>query len=39
MHQLKIRKEECKKLKIEQKFTTGAIIGKIELYDVKNMKH
>jgi predicted transcriptional regulator len=32
---IKIRKEECKKLKIEQKFTTGAIIGKIELYDVK----
>jgi len=32
---IKIRKEECKKLKMGQKFTTGAIIGKAELYDVK----
>ena len=32
---IKIRKEECKKLKMEQKFTTGAIIGKAELHDVK----
>ena len=32
---IKIRKEECKKLKMRQKFTTGAIIGNAELYDVK----
>jgi hypothetical protein len=32
---IKIRKEECKKLKMEQKLTAGAIIGKVELYDVK----
>ncbi|MBT3573631.1 MAG: ASCH domain-containing protein [Nitrosopumilus sp.] len=32
---VKIRKEECKKLKMEQKFTTSAIIGKAELCDVK----
>ena len=32
---IKIRKEECRKLKMEQKFTTGAIIGKAELCDVK----
>ena len=32
---IKIRKEEYKKLKIKQKLTTGAIIGKVELYDVK----
>ena len=33
---IKIRKEDCKRLKINKKFTTGAIIGKVELYDVKN---
>ena len=32
---IKIRKEECRKLKMEQKFTTGAIIGKAELCYVK----
>ncbi len=32
---LKIRTEDCKRLKIEKKFITGAIIGKAELYEVK----
>ena len=32
---IKIRKEECEKLKIKEKLTTGVIIGKVELYDVK----
>ena len=32
---LKIKKEECKRLKITKKLTTGAIIGKAEIYDVK----
>ena len=32
---IKIRKEDYKKLKIKEKLTTGAIIGKAELYDVK----
>jgi hypothetical protein len=32
---IKIRKEEYKKLKIKKKIITGAIIGKVELYDVK----
>ena len=32
---IKIKKEEYKKLKIKKKLTTGAIIGKVELYDVK----
>ena len=32
---IKIRKEECKKFKIQEKITTGAIVGKVELYDVK----
>ena len=32
---IKIRKEAYKKLKIKEKLTTGAIIGKVELYDVK----
>ena len=32
---IKIRKEDYKKLKIKEKLTTGAIIGKVELYDVK----
>ena len=32
---IKIRKEDCKKMKIKEKLTTGAIIGKVELYDVK----
>ena len=32
---IKIRKEEIKKMRIKEKLTTGAIIGKVELYDVK----
>ena len=32
---LKTRKADCIRLKIDKKFVTGAIIGKAELYDVK----
>ncbi|MDC0154286.1 ASCH domain-containing protein [Nitrosopumilus sp.] len=32
---IKIRKEAYEKLKINEKLTTGAIIGKVELIDVK----
>ena len=32
---IKIRKEDYKRMKIKEKLTTGAIIGKVELYDVK----
>ncbi len=32
---LKIRVNDCKRLKIDKKFVTGAIIGKAELYSVK----
>ena len=32
---LKIRKEDCKRLKINHKLATGVIVGKAELYDVK----
>ncbi|CAD6513538.1 conserved hypothetical protein [metagenome] len=32
---IKIRIEDAKRLKINKKFVTGAIIGKAELYDVK----
>lgn len=32
---LKIRVEDCKRLKMNKKFVTGAIIGKAEIYDVK----
>jgi hypothetical protein len=32
---LKIRTEDSKRLKINKKFVTGAIIGKAQLYDVK----
>ncbi|MEC4848927.1 MAG: ASCH domain-containing protein [Nitrosarchaeum sp.] len=32
---LKIKTEDCKRLKINKKFVTGVIIGKAELYDVK----
>lgn len=32
---LKIRAEDCKRLKMNKKFVTGAIIGKAEIYDVK----
>ena len=33
---LKIRTEDCKRLKLNKKFVTGAIVGKAEIYDVKN---
>ena len=32
---LKIRKEDAKRLKIDKKFVTGAIVGKVEIFDVK----
>jgi len=32
---IKIRKKDCKRLKLTSKLTTGAIIGKAEIYDVK----
>lgn len=32
---IKIRTEDCKRLKIKNKLVTGAIIGKAELYNVK----
>ena len=32
---LKIRSEDSKRLKINKKFVTGAIIGKVHLYNVK----
>jgi predicted transcriptional regulator len=32
---IKIRKEDCKRLKIKRKLPTGAIVGKAEIYDVK----
>ncbi|MCV0410990.1 ASCH domain-containing protein [Nitrosopumilus sp.] len=32
---LKIKTEDCKRLKMNKKFVTGAIIGKAEIYDVK----
>ena len=32
---LKIRREDAKRLKIDKKFVTGAIVGKVEIYDVK----
>ena len=32
---LKIRKEDCKRLKFKNKLVTGAIVGKATLYDVK----
>jgi hypothetical protein len=35
MHQLKLEKKNSKKIKIKEKLTTGTIIGKVELYDVK----
>ncbi len=33
---IKIRVEDCKRLKINKKLVTGAIIGKAEIYEVKN---
>ena len=32
---LKVRKEDAKRLKIDRKFVTGAIVGKVEIFDVK----
>lgn len=32
---IKIKTKDCKRLKINKKLTTGAIIGKVEIYDVK----
>ncbi len=32
---IKIRTEDCKRLKINKKLVTGAIVGKAELYDIK----
>ncbi len=32
---IKIRTEDCKRLKINEKLVTGSIIGKAELYEVK----
>ena len=32
---LKIRNDDCKRLKMNKKFVTGAIVGKAEIYDVK----
>ena len=32
---LKVRKNDCERLKISKKFVTGAIIGKVEIIDVK----
>ncbi len=32
---IKIRRDDCKRLKINQKLVTGVIIGKAELYEVK----
>ena len=32
---LKVRKEDVKRLKIDKKFVTGAIVGKVEIFDVK----
>jgi len=32
---IKIRVEDCKRLRITKKLVTGVIIGKVELYDVK----
>ena len=31
----KIRLNDCKRLKIQSELTTGAIIGKVELFEVK----
>ena len=32
---LKVRKEDVKRLRINKKLVTGAIVGKVEIYDVK----
>ena len=32
---LKIRREDANRLRINKKFVTGAIVGKVEIYDVK----
>ena len=33
---LKVRTKDCKRLKINKKFVTGTIVGKAEIYGVKN---
>lgn len=35
---IKIRKEDCKRLKIPRQLITGAIVGKVELVNVKRYK-
>ena len=35
---IKIRTEDCKRLKVTKKLVTGAIVGLAELYDVKKYK-
>lgn len=35
---IKIRTEDCKRLKITKKLVSGVIIGKVDLYDVKKYK-
>ena len=36
---LKIRTEDCKRLKITKQLETGVIVGKAEIYDVKSYKN
>ena len=36
---LKIRTEDCKRLKITKQLKTGVIVGKAEIYDVKSYKN
>ena len=35
---IKIRIDDCKRLKITKKLDTGAIVGRVELYDVKKYR-
>jgi hypothetical protein len=35
---IKIRMDDCKRLKVNEKLVTGAIIGKAEIYEVKKYK-
>ena len=36
---IKIRTEDCKRLKITKQLKTGVIVGKAEIYDVKSYKN
>ena len=36
---IKIRAEDCKRLKITKKLETGVIVGKAEIYDVKQYRN